>query len=69
MPDEKSRVSKNCRVFLDGERASEGSLTLTVGPTDGMLCTLDGRPVKIIEVVYDLTSGEVDEIHLEEVRE
>ena len=69
MPDEKSRVSKNCRVFLDGERASEGSLTITVGPTDGMLCTLDGKVVSILSVVYNEDSGEIDEIYLEEVWE
>ena len=33
------------------------------------LCTLNGKSVKIIEMVYDLTSGEVDEIHVEQVRE
>ena len=34
-----------------------------------MLCTLDGRVMKLLEVVYDEASGEIDEIYLEEVRE
>ena len=69
MPDEQPRASKNFRAFLHGERVSRGSLTISVCPRDGMLCTLGGKVVKILEVVYDEASGEIDEIHLEEVRE
>ena len=34
-----------------------------------MLCTLGGKAMTILEVVYDVASGEIDEIYLEEVRE
>ena len=34
-----------------------------------MLCTLDGKVVKPVKVVYNEDSGEIDEIYLEEVRE
>ncbi len=69
MPDEQPRASKNCRVFLEGERVTEGSLTISVSPRDGMLCTLDGKVVKPVAVVHNEDSGEIDEIYLEEVRE
>ena len=69
MPDEQPRASKNYRVLLDGEEVTKGELTLTVRPRDGMLCTLDGKVVKPVKLVYDETSGEIVEIHLEEVRE
>ena len=67
MPDEQPRASEKFRVFLD--RKEVVGVLETDDLSDGTLCTLDGRPVKIIEVVYDLTSGEIDEIYLEEVRE
>ena len=38
-------------------------------PRDGMLFTLDGKVVVPLKVVYDQASGEIDEMHLEEVRE
>ena len=69
MPHEQPRVSKNFRAFLDGEQVSGGKLTMTVSQREGALCTLCGKPVRIVKMVYDLTSGAVDEIHLEEVRE
>ena len=75
MPDEqprafkKFRASKNFRAFLDGERIFERTLTITVDPRDGILCTLDGKVVKPVGVVYNEASGEIDELHLEEVRE
>ena len=69
MPDEQPRASKNFRAFLDGERVPRGSLTITASPRDGMLCTLDGKVVKPVAVVYNEDSGEIDEMHLEEVRE
>ena len=69
MPDEQPRASKNFRAFLEGEHVPEGSLTIVSSPRDGMLCTLGGKVVKILEVVYDESSGEIDEMHLEEVRE
>ena len=68
MPDEQPRASKNCRVFLDGKK-TKGSLTISVSPRDGMLCTLDGKVVKPVAVVRNDDSGEIDEIYLEEVRE
>ncbi len=69
MPDEQPRPSKNCRVFLDGEHVPKGNLTISVSPRDGMLCTLDGKVVKPVAVVYNEDSDEIDEIYLEEVRE
>ena len=75
MPDEQLRASKkfhaskNFRAFLDGERVFERTLTITVDPRDGMLCTLDGKVVKILSLLYNQASGEIDEIYLEEVRE
>ena len=69
MPDEQPRASKNYRVLLDGEQIPEGNLNIVSSPRDGMLCTLGGKVVKIREVVYDESSGEIDEMHLEEVRE
>ena len=75
MPDEqlraskKFRASKNFRTFLDGEKVARGSLTISVCPRDGMLCTLGGKVVNILAVLYNETSGEIDEIYLEEVRE
>ena len=70
MPDEQPRVSEKFRVFLDGEEiVSGGELTITDALRDGMLCALDGKLVKLLAVVYDQSSGEIDEIHVEEVRE
>ena len=69
MPDEQPRASNKVRAFLDGEEVLEGKLTTTFSPRDGTLCTLDGKAVRILEVVYDEASGEIDEMHLEEVRE
>ena len=69
MPDERLRTSEKFRAFLDGEEVAKGDLTVTVSPRDGMFCTLDGKAVRILEVVYDQASGEIDEIRLEEVRE
>ncbi len=70
MPEELPRASKKFRAFLDGkEVAGGGWLTMTVSQREGALCTLGGKSVRIVEMVYDLTSGEIDEMHLEEVRE
>ena len=69
MPDEQPRASKKFRAFLDGEHVLKGNLTITVDPRDGILCTLDGKVVKPVKVVYNQFSGEIDEIYLEEVRE
>ena len=69
MPDGPPRASQNFRAFLMGVEIPEGDLTITITPRDGMLCTLGGMVVKILEVVYDEASGEIDEMHLEEVRE
>ena len=66
MPDEQPRPF---RVFIDGKPISLGDLTITASPRDGMFCTLDGKAVRILELMYDEASGEIDEIHLEEVRE
>ena len=69
MPDKHPRVSEKFRAFLDGEQVAKGELTVTVSPRDGMLCTLDGKVVKPVKVVYNQFSGEIEEMHLEEVRE
>ena len=69
MPDEQPRASEKFRVFLDGEEILEGALTVTYTPRDGTLCTLDGKAMRILEVLSDEASGEIDEIYLEEVRE
>ena len=70
VPDEQPRASEKFRAFLGGELIlAGGKLTITNSPRDGMLCTLDGRVMKLLEVVYDEASGEIDEIYLEEVRE
>lgn len=69
MPDEQPRASKKLRVFLEGEEILEGKITITFSPRDGTLCTLDGKAMKILEALYDESSGEIDEIYLEEVRE
>ena len=69
MPDEQLRASKKFRAFLNGKEIAGGRLTMTVSQTEGALCTLGGKPVRIVEMVYDLISGQIDEIHLEEVRE
>ena len=66
---EQPRASKKFRAFLDGKEVAGGRLTMTVSQREGALCTLGGKPVRIVEMVYDLTSGLIDEIHLEEVRE
>ena len=68
MPEQQPRASENFRVFLDGKEVVGGMLT-TAGLREGTSCALDGKPVRISEVVYDLTSGQIDEMHLEGVRE
>ena len=68
MPDEQPRVSEKLRIFIDGE-PSWGKLTVTDSPRDGMLCTVDGKVMKFVAVVYNDSSGEIDEIYLEEVEE
>ena len=55
-------------VFLDGKPIG-GKLTITDSPRDGMLCTLDGKVVKLVTVVQDEDTGEIEEIHLEKVEE
>ncbi len=69
MPDEQPRASEKFRAFLDGELILGGIINITVGPRDGLLCTVGGKVVKILKVVSDQSSGEIDEIYLEEVRE
>ena len=69
MPDEQIKVSEKFRCFLDGRRILRGEVTITVDPRDGVLFTLSGKVVKLLEVVYDEASGEIDKIYLEEVRE
>ena len=69
MPDEQTRAPQNFRAYLDGERIPEGDLTIVSSPRDGMFCALGGKAMRILEVVYDVASGEIDEIYLEEVRE
>ena len=69
MPDEKSRAPERFRIFLDGEEILEGDLILTISPRDGMLCTLNGKMVRPVALVYDEASGEIGEIHLEDARE
>ena len=66
---EQIKVSEKFRGFLDGRRILKGELTITVDPRDGVLFTLTGKVVKLVEVVYNEASGEIDEIYLEEVRE
>ena len=61
--------SKDFRAFLDGVEVPKGNLTITASPRNGMLCTLDGKVVKPVAVVYNEESGEIDEIYLEEVLE
>ena len=63
------RPSKTFRAFLDGVQIPQGNLTIVASPRDGVLCTLDGKVVKPVAVMYNETSGEIDEIYLEEVRE
>ena len=65
MPDEEPRASDKFRAFLGGELILGGLIVITIG--EGMQCTLDGRVVNILEVVYDPSSGEIDEIYLAEV--
>ena len=67
MPDEQISFSEKFRGFLDGKRILKGELTVTADPRDGVLFTLSGKVVKLVEVVFDEASGEIDEIHLEEV--
>jgi len=69
MPDEQPRASEKFRAFLDGELILGGIIKITAGPRDGMLCTVGGKVVKILKGVSDQSSGEIDEIYLEEVRE
>ena len=57
MPDEQPRASEKFRAFLGGELILGGLIMITTGPRDGMLCTLGGKVVKILEVVYDPSSG------------
>ena len=69
MPDNEHRASEKFRVFLDGEEiVSGGELTITDSLRDGMLCALDGKLVKLIEVVYD-PAGEIDEMYLEKMED
>lgn len=68
MPDEQPRISEKLRAYLNG-KVSWGKLTITDSPRDGMLCTLDGEVVKLVAVVCDDSSGEIDEIYLERVEE
>ena len=68
MPDEQPRVSQKVLAYLGGKVVVGGTL-ITDSLSDGTLCTLNGKPVRISEALYDVTSGEVDEIHVEEVRE
>ena len=68
MPDEQPRPSEKFRVFLDGDLIPKGDLTITFSERVGMFCTLDGKAVRILEVVCDVSSGEIDEMHLEEVQ-
>ncbi len=56
-------------MVTNGEQIPKGNLTITASPRDGILCTLDGKVVKPVKVAYNQASGEIDEIHLEEVRE
>ena len=65
MPDEEPRASEKLRVFLNGEEFRGGIVTITVGP-DGMLCTADGKVVKILEMVHDPSSGEINQLYLAE---
>ena len=67
MPDEQPQASEKFRVFLDGDWIPQGDLTITFSPRIGMFCTLNGKAVRILEVVCDLS--EIDEIYLERVRE
>ena len=65
----RTRASEKFRVFMDGKRVPRGELTLTAFPWDGALCSLDDQVVRVLEIIYQEFSGEVDEIHLEQVRE
>ena len=69
MPDEQPSPSEKFHVFLDGDWIPKGDLTITFGPRVGMFCTLDGQDVRIVEILCDESSGEIDEIYLEEVEE
>ena len=53
--------------FLDGEEILGAEIIIAAGP-DGMLCTLNGKVVKILEMVHN-PSGEIEEIYLAEVQE
>ena len=67
MPEEQPRASEKFRAYLGGELIRGGLIAITVG--EGMVCTLDGRVVNILEMVHDPSSGEIDEIYLAEVQE
>ena len=67
--DEQPRAPGKFRVFLDGDWIPQGDLTITFSPRIGMFCTLYGQAVRILEVVYDEPSGEIDEIYLEKALE
>ena len=69
MTDEQPKDSEKFRVFLDGDWIPKGDLTITFGPRVGMFCTLDGQDVKILEVLCDPSSGEIQEIHLDKAEE
>ncbi len=69
MPDDEHQPLREFRIFLDGEEILEGDLILTISPRDGMLCTLNGKMMRPVALVYDEASGEIGEVHLEEVRE
>ncbi len=66
MPDEQFRASEKVRVFLDGELIRGGLIIITINPREGVLCTLGGKVMKILEVVYDPSSGEADKVYLAE---
>ena len=67
MPEEQPRASEKFRVFLDGEEILWAKIIIAAGP-DGMLCTLGGKVVKILEMVHN-PSGEIDELYLAEVED
>ena len=69
MTDEQPQPAERFRVFLDGDWIPKGDLTIAFGPRVGMFCTLDGQDVKVSELICDLSSGEIQEIHLERASE
>ena len=55
--------------ILDHTHHNPFYIAYTFSPRIGMFCTLDGQAVRILEVVYDEASGEIDEIYLEKALE